>query len=49
MRLSWTEMLTNYEIFVGAEEIRSVLWQLKRRRAQLIGRILRHGGLFGRG
>lgn len=46
LKVSWRERWTNEEVFNKAEEERSFLRWIKRRRARLIGHIIRHDGML---
>ncbi|KAI5718650.1 hypothetical protein M8J77_024598 [Diaphorina citri] len=48
MKISWREHVTNEEVFRRAGERRNLMKQLKKRRATLIGHLLRHGTLTAR-
>ena len=49
MNIKWMDRITNEEVF-GKIGVRRTLWKsLRKRRGQLMGHTLRHGGYLGRG
>uniref|UniRef100_A0A2S2QZ71 RNA-directed DNA polymerase n=1 Tax=Sipha flava TaxID=143950 RepID=A0A2S2QZ71_9HEMI len=48
LRISWTEHVSNEEVYRKSGEIRSFLKTLKTRRANLIGHVLRHNSQLSR-